>query len=45
MVFMKMMEDEGECTFLVEEKENSAKFGSAYADYQKASKRYIPFVL
>lgn len=29
---------------LVEEKENTAKFGSAYREYAKTSKRYIPFV-
>ncbi len=29
---------------LVEEKENVAKFGSAYREYAKANKRYIPFV-
>jgi protein-S-isoprenylcysteine O-methyltransferase Ste14 len=29
---------------LVEEKENTAKFGSTYRAYAKTSKRYIPFV-
>jgi protein-S-isoprenylcysteine O-methyltransferase Ste14 len=29
---------------LVEEKENITKFGSAYREYAKTSKRYIPFV-
>lgn len=29
---------------IVEEKENMAKFGSAYREYAKTSKRYIPFV-
>ncbi len=32
-------------TACVEERENMAFFGSAYADYQKQTRMFIPFIL